>query len=113
YNIPYRRSVNLSNDTRLEVAQLPNTVRVKGSCGNLGQSIDLLRRRPHGFAVMTGDDPWLYTILAHGGDGGILASSHLETARFLHVYERMVANHHHGAPAACSSLELLLPLLFR
>jgi len=113
YNIPYRTSVNLANDTLLELAQLPNIVGVKDSCGNLGQSIDLLRRRPHGFAVMTGDDPWLYTILAHGGDGGILASSHLETARFLHVYERMVANDHLGARAAWSSLELLVPLLFR
>src|SRR5262249_1247683 len=65
YNIPYRTSVNLANDTLLELAQRPNIVGVKDSCGNLGQSVDLLRRRPHGFAVMTGDDPWLYTILAH------------------------------------------------
>jgi 4-hydroxy-tetrahydrodipicolinate synthase len=113
YNIPYRTSVNLANDTLLELAQLPNIVGVKDSCGNLAQSLDLLRRRPHGFAVMTGDDPWLYTFLAHGGDGGILASSHLETLRFREVYERMAANDHRGARAAWSALETLVPLLFR
>ena len=113
YNIPYRTSVNMTNDTLLELAQLPNIVGVKDSCGNLAQSIDLLRRRPDGFTVMTGDDPSLYTILAHGGDGGILASSHLETARFRKVYERMAANDHRAARAAWSSLETLVSLLFR
>ena len=113
YNIPYRTSVNMTNDTLLELAELPNIVGVKDSCGNLAQSIDLLRRRPDGFTVMTGDDPSLYTILAHGGDGGILASSHLETARFRKVYERMAANDHRAARAAWSSLETLVSLLFR
>ena len=113
YNIPYRTSVNMTNDTLLELAQIPNIVGVKDSCGNLAQSIDLLRRRPDGFAVMTGDDPSLYTILAHGGDGGILASSHMETARFREVYERMAANDHRAARATWSVLETLVPLLFR
>jgi len=113
YNIPYRTSVNMTNDTLLELAQTSNIVGVKDSCGNLAQSLDLLRRRPDGFAVMTGDDPSLYTILAHGGDGGILASSHVEAGRFREVYERMAANDHRAARAAWSVLETLVPLLFR
>src|SRR6202043_1632787 len=56
YNIPYRTGVNLSNDTLLELAERPNIVGVKDSSGNLAQSIELLRRRPAGFAVMTGED---------------------------------------------------------
>ena len=78
YNIPYRTSVNLANDTLLRLAELPNIVGVKDSSGNLAQSLELLRHRPRGFAVMTGDDASLYTMLAHGGDGGILASAHLQ-----------------------------------
>jgi 4-hydroxy-tetrahydrodipicolinate synthase len=31
---------------------------------------------------MTGDDGFFYTALAHGGDGGILASCHVHTERF-------------------------------
>jgi len=54
YNIPYRTAVNLTNDTLLELAELPNIVGVKDSCGVLSQSLDLLRRRPDGFAVVTG-----------------------------------------------------------
>jgi 4-hydroxy-tetrahydrodipicolinate synthase len=56
YNIPYRTGVNLGNDTLLELAERRNIVGVKDSCGSLVQSLDLLRRRPTGFSVMTGED---------------------------------------------------------
>jgi 4-hydroxy-tetrahydrodipicolinate synthase len=88
-------------------------VGVKDSSGNIAQSIELLRRRPAGFAVMTGEDNYYYTMLAHGGDGGILASAHLETAAFVAVYERMLANDHRGARRIWSGLETVVPLLFR
>ena len=113
YNIPYRTSVNLANETLLRLAELPNIVGVKDSSGNLGQSVDLLRLRPEGFAVLTGDDASLYTMLAHGADGGILASSHVRTERFVAVHQRMMANDHRGARAIWSELETLVPLLFK
>ena len=113
YNIPYRTSVNLANETLLRLAELRNIVGVKDSSGNLAQSLELLRLRPQGFAVMTGDDASFYTMLAHGGDGGILASSHVATERFVAVYERMVRNDHRGALARWRTLEELVPLLFK
>jgi 4-hydroxy-tetrahydrodipicolinate synthase len=113
YNIPYRTSVNLSNDTLLRLAELPNIVGVKDSSGSVAQSLDLLARRPKGFAVMTGDDASFYTTLAHGGDGGILASSHVETEAFLAVSARMKANDHRGALESWKDLEALVPLLFK
>jgi 4-hydroxy-tetrahydrodipicolinate synthase len=113
YNIPYRTSVNMSTDTLLELARLPNIVGVKDSSGSLAQSLNLLRRRPDGFAVMTGDDPSLYTMLAHGADGGILASSHLATELFVDVYTRMAANDHRGAHTAWARVATLVSLLFK
>src|ERR1700730_7522520 len=113
YNIPYRTGVNLTNETLLALAELPNIVGVKDSSGNIAQSLDLLRQRPDGFAVLTGEDAYFYTMLAHGGDGVLAASAHVETALFLTVYERMVANDHQGARKAWSRLEPLVPLLFK
>ncbi len=113
YNIPYRTSVNLANDTLLRLAELPNIVGVKDSSGNLAQSLELLRHRPRGFAVMTGEDASLYTMLAHGANGGILASAHLSTERFVEVYEGMRANDHRAARAVWAGLESLVPLLFK
>jgi 4-hydroxy-tetrahydrodipicolinate synthase len=113
YNIPYRTSVNLGNDTLLRLAELPNIVGVKDSSGSLVQSLELLRRRPSDFAVMTGDDASFYTMLAHGGDGGILASAHIATEQFVAVHERMAANDHHAALAIWARLESVVPLLFK
>ena len=113
YNIPYRTGVNLANETLLALAAIPNIAGVKDSSGNIAQSLDLLRQRPAGFTVLTGEDAFFYTMLAHGGDGGILASAHVETATFLSVYERMVANDHQGALKAWSRLAPMVPLLFK
>jgi len=113
YNIPYRTGVNLANETLLALAEVPNIAGVKDSSGIIAQSLDLLRQRPSGFAVLTGEDAFFYIMLAHGGDGGILASAHVETATFLSVYERMVANDHQGALKAWSRLEPMVPLLFK
>ena len=52
-------------------------------------------------------------MLAYGGDGGILASSHLNTELFLGVHERMTKNDHHGARSLWAKLETLVPLLFK
>src|SRR5262249_30989981 len=48
-----------------------------------------------------------------GGDGGVLASAHVGTGRFLEVYARMAANDHVGARAAWRPLEPLIARLFK
>jgi 4-hydroxy-tetrahydrodipicolinate synthase len=62
---------------------------------------------------MTGDDAVFYTMLAHGADGGILASAHVATERFVAIHERMAANDHQAAHALWSELEPVVPLLFK
>jgi 4-hydroxy-tetrahydrodipicolinate synthase len=113
YNIPYRTGINLANQTLLALAELPNIVGVKDSSGDIAQSLELLRLRPEGFTVLTGEDAYFYTMLAHGGDGGILASAHLETETFVAVHDRMAGNDYHGARALWSRLEPLITLLFK
>jgi 4-hydroxy-tetrahydrodipicolinate synthase len=112
YNIPYRTAVNLANDTLLELAETPNIVGVKDSSGSLAQSLDLLARRPAGFAVLTGEDALYFTMLANDADGGILAAAHLRTGQFLEVAGRMAANDIAAARAAWAPLARFVPLLF-
>jgi 4-hydroxy-tetrahydrodipicolinate synthase len=112
YNIPYRTAVNLSNDSLIELAEVPNITGVKDSSGSLAQSLDLLARKPAGFSVLTGEDALYFTMLAHGADGGILASSHLATGRFLQVGRCFAANDVAGARVAWTPLAELVPLLF-
>jgi 4-hydroxy-tetrahydrodipicolinate synthase len=112
YNIPYRTAVNLSNDSLLELAQVPNIVGVKDSSGSLAQSLDLLARKPADFSVLTGEDAYYFTMLANGAEGGILAASHVMTEQFLKVKERFAANDLAGARREWAPLAELVPLLF-
>jgi 4-hydroxy-tetrahydrodipicolinate synthase len=113
YNIPYRTGVNLSNDAVLALAKIPNIVGIKDCCASFAQSVDLLRRRPDGFGVLTGEDAQFYTMLALGGDGGILASAHYRPRTFVEVFKLTAANDHQGARACWSSIEPAVRVFFR
>jgi 4-hydroxy-tetrahydrodipicolinate synthase len=112
YNIPYRTAVNLSNESALELAELRNVVGMKDSSGNIAQSLELLARKPADFAVLTGEDALYFTMMANGADGGILASSHLMSERFVAVGRRFADNDLAGARAAWAALASFVPLLF-
>ena len=113
YNIPYRTGVNMSNETLFRLAELKNIVAVKDSCGDPRQSLDLLRERPSGFSVLTGEDAFFYLSLIHGGDGGILASAHLKTEEFIKIEQLIKKNNHQEALKRWRVLEPLIPLLFK
>lgn len=112
YNIPYRTSVNLTNETLLRLAELPNIVGVKDSSGSMAQSLELLALRPAGFSVLTGEDGLFFSQLCSGADGGILASAHLATERFVEIAQRIAANDHQGARAIWQPLQRIIPKLF-
>ncbi|MTJ80291.1 MAG: 4-hydroxy-tetrahydrodipicolinate synthase [Telmatospirillum sp.] len=112
YNIPYRTGVNMANDTLLELARRDTIVGVKDCSADAGQSFDLIRRRPAGFSVMTGEDAFYYTALTLGADGGILASAHVETATFARVRDRLAANDLPAALEAWREIADLTRLLF-
>ncbi len=112
YNIPYRTAVNLSNESLLELAEVPNIVGVKDSSGSIAQSLDLLACKPQGFSVLTGEDALYFTMMANGADGGILAASHLMTGRFVEVGRRFASNDVEGARKAWAPLANFVPLLF-
>jgi 4-hydroxy-tetrahydrodipicolinate synthase len=112
YNIPYRTGVNLANDTLLGLAELPNIAGLKDCCADMGQTFDLLCRRPAGFSVLTGEDALYYGAIAHGADGGILASAHIETASFAHVRNCLLAGDQPAALAAWRRLSFVPRLLF-
>ncbi|HZR76496.1 4-hydroxy-tetrahydrodipicolinate synthase [Bradyrhizobium sp.] len=82
YNIPYRAAVTLETETLLELARHPNIVGMKDCGANRAQSVELLRRRPAGFRVLTGEDALYFEALSDGADGAILLSAHIETATF-------------------------------
>jgi 4-hydroxy-tetrahydrodipicolinate synthase len=112
YNIPYRTGVNLENDTLLKLAQHPRIAGLKDCATDAVQSFDLLRSRPAGFAVLTGEDALFYGALTHGADGGVLGSAHVATAAFAMVRDLLLAGDQRGALARWRTLVDLARLLF-
>lgn len=76
YNVPGRTGVNMTAATTLELAgSIENVVAVKEASGDLSQIMSILRARPDGFAVFSGDDALTFAILALGGEGVISVAS--------------------------------------
>ena len=112
YNIPYRTAVNLTNETLLELAEHRNIVGLKDCSDDRGQTLDLLRRRPAGFRVLTGEDAQYYEALTDGADGAILLSAHIETETFAAVRALLKEGNQDAARARWDSVSDLTRLLF-
>jgi 4-hydroxy-tetrahydrodipicolinate synthase len=112
YNIPYRTGVNLGNAAMLQLADHPNIFGCKDCCADRDQSLELLRRRPQNFAVLTGEDAQCHEALVDGADGGILASAHLETETFAQVCRLQAAGEGDAALERWRSVADLTRLLF-
>jgi 4-hydroxy-tetrahydrodipicolinate synthase len=112
YNIPYRTAVTIDNDTLLQLAAHPNIAGMKDCGANREQSIDLLRRRPAGFRVLTGEDAEYHNALIDGADGAILLSAHVETEAFAAVRTLLWEGNQEGAEAQWREVGGLTKLLF-
>ncbi|MDA9430482.1 4-hydroxy-tetrahydrodipicolinate synthase family protein [Bradyrhizobium sp. CCBAU 51627] len=112
YNIPYRCAVVITNQTMLRLADHPNVIGLKDCGASREQSIALLRDRPKGFAVLTGEDANYFEALSDGADGGILLSAHLETATFAAVHAELRRGNAAAAEARWQEVADLTRLLF-
>lgn len=113
YNIPYRTGVNIENDTVYRLSEIKNIVGLKDASGDIKQTMALLMNPPKDFSILTGEDILFYITLSLGGQGGILASSHLKTELFVDVYNKM---QNHDTEAALQTWRMLydfIPLLFK
>ncbi len=76
YNVPGRTSSNISAETTLKLTRdCENIVATKEASGNLSQIMAILRERPAGFRVLSGDDAITLPMLALGADGLISVAS--------------------------------------
>jgi 4-hydroxy-tetrahydrodipicolinate synthase len=76
YNVPGRTSSNIAAETTIRLArEVGNVVAVKEASGNLAQIMEILRGRPEGFRVLSGDDAMTFAMIALGADGLISVAS--------------------------------------
>jgi 4-hydroxy-tetrahydrodipicolinate synthase len=140
YNVPGRTSVNMSAETTIRLAKASKKfVGTKEASGNIADISKIIRDKPEGFIVLSGDDSLTVPIIAIGGEGVISVAANVvpkaiadlthaalagdfKTAASLHlklqtIYDALfVEGNPGGAKAALNSLgivenQLRLPLV--
>jgi len=108
YNVPGRTAVNMEVATTLTLAADPRFVAVKEASGNLAQMVTIIRERPAGFGVFSGDDGFTVAVMAHGGDGIISVVSNVAPALMAQLAEACARA---DLPAARRLEQMLAPLI--
>jgi len=71
YNVPGRTGSNMTAETTLELSAISNIVAMKEASGNMEQIMEIIRSKPEGFDLLSGDDAITLPLIAAGADGVI------------------------------------------
>lgn len=72
YNVPSRTGQNVEAETTLRLAnEFPNLFLIKEAAPNILQYFDILRKKPEGFNLVSGDDEYTLPVTLAGGNGVI------------------------------------------
>ncbi len=71
YNVPGRTGSNMTPETTLELAKIDNIVAMKEASGNMEQIMEIIRLKPDGFGLLSGDDAITMPLIATGANGVI------------------------------------------
>ena len=72
YNVPGRTAANMTAETTLRIAHdCPNVIGIKEASGDLVQGREILKGRPDGFIVVSGDDETAIPLIQYGAEGVI------------------------------------------
>ncbi len=93
YNVPGRTGRNMSAATTLQLAhEVPNIAGMKEAGGDMGQCMEILRDRPEGFLLVSGDDALALPQLACGMDGVISVAANAFPAAFSEMVRLCLKN---------------------
>lgn len=82
YNVPGRTVVNMSNETILRLAKVPNIIGVKEASGDIARALSLFKDAPKDFAIYSGDDPTGLPFMLCGGHGVITVAGNVAPKQF-------------------------------
>ena len=112
YNVPGRTVTDIADETTLELAQVANIVGIKDATGDLERAKYVLKNRPDGFAVYSGDDPTAMELCLLGGDGDISVTANVAPRLMAMMVEQAMAGNRAEAEALNEQLLGLHSKLF-
>lgn len=107
YNVPGRTGSNVKAETTLALAEVNNIVAMKEASGDFGQIMEIIRNKPKGFGLLSGDDAITMPLIAAGAEGVISVVANAFPKKF----SRMVHSSMEGALEEARALHYdLLPI---
>lgn len=90
YNVPGRTGANIAAETTLRLAEeIPNIIAVKEASGNYAQISEIIRCKPEGFSVLSGNDDETLSLMATGADGIISVASNIAPKEMVALVEAL------------------------
>ena len=91
YNVPGRTGSNVSAETTLRLAEIENITAMKEASGNLDQIMEIIRCKPKGFDLLSGDDAITLPLIASGAAGVISVVSNALPEKFSKMVKSVLA----------------------
>jgi 4-hydroxy-tetrahydrodipicolinate synthase len=109
YNVPGRTGMNVSTETTLKIARdCKNIIATKEASGNVEQILQIIKDKPDGFEVISGDDGITLPLMACGAIGVISVVANA----YPKAFSQMVASCAEGNFAAARPThEKMLPII--
>ncbi len=112
YNIPGRSALNMTVETTLALAEVPNIVGVKEASADLDQIGRIIAGAPEDFTVWSGNDTDTLTVMALGGYGVVSVAAHVVGAQIRAMIEALADGRTAEAATIHHRLAPLVDVLF-
>jgi 4-hydroxy-tetrahydrodipicolinate synthase len=113
YNVPGRTMSNISAETTIRLAkEFKNIIGTKEASGNMIQCMHLVKNRPEGFLLISGDDHVTLPLIACGFDGVISVAANSFASEFTQLVHECLAGNFEDGRILQSKLLDQMDLLF-
>jgi len=82
YNVPGRTGLNMTAETTLRCAEIPNIISIKEASADLVQCMEIINHAPAGFNLLSGEDNLTVPLIALGAKGVISVTSNVVPTEF-------------------------------
>ncbi|MTI30921.1 4-hydroxy-tetrahydrodipicolinate synthase, partial [Xanthovirga aplysinae] len=112
YNVPGRTASNISPQTTLRLAQHPNIIGTKEASGSIDQALEIARKKPEDFLLISGDDMLTIPLMALGASGVISVMANSFPVIFKKMVKAALDNDYNTARKFAHQLHDINPLMY-
>lgn len=112
YNVPGRTGSNISVSTTIRLSAHKNIIAIKEASGNLEQAMEISKKKPEDFMIISGDDMLTLPLISVGAVGVISVLANPFAGIFRTIFDATGNNDYKKAQQAAFKLIDINPLMY-